>query len=215
MHRACRRSALAAGALLCAGLAQAGEPREAAADASTGLLPAGVFEVPRGDARIDASRSSAGFSVRMRWLSRVDGSFGRFRGQVADLGDDACRVEVELDSASLDVGGRARMTEWAASDEFFDVENYPVIVFVSDPFPAGLAIRGGELLGDLSLRGSTLRVAFHMRSAGCARPGRDCPIIVEGRVSRAKFGMDAHRMAVQDGVDLRFEVMLDAEAGAP
>jgi hypothetical protein len=34
-------------------------------------------------------------------------------------------------------------------------------------------------------------------------------------VSRAKFGMDAHRVAVQDRVELRFEVLLDDTGMAP
>lgn len=215
MARRAGCSALVMAALLSAVWAQAAGGGGIETGAAAAALPMGVFEVPRGDARIDPTRSRAGFSVRMRWFARVDGVFGAFRGQVADLGGDARRVEVELDSASLDVGGRTRMTEWASSDEFFDVENYPVIVFVSDPFQAGLSIRGGELLGDLSLRGSTRRVAFQMLPTGCSRPGHDCPIIVEGRVSRAEFGMDAHRVAVQDAVDLRFEVMLARRGSRP
>lgn len=180
------------------------------------LAPADVeIELPDTDALIDPLRSRVGFAVRMRWLSRVEGSFDRFHGIVAALEGGWRRVEVEVESGSVEVGGRQRMTEWAASDEFFDIENYPVIVFVSDPFAPALAIQGGQLPGDLSLRGTTARVAFDMRPAACARPGHECPIIVEGRVSRAKFGMDAHRVAVQDRVELRFEVMLADPDGAP
>jgi|GEM_PF-620550 len=175
----------------------------------TDLVPVDVeIELPDTDAMIDPLRSRVGFAVRMRWLARVEGGFERFHGVVAALEGGWRRVEVEVESASVEVGGRQRMTEWAASDEFFDIETYPVIVFVSDPFAPALAIQGGQLLGDLSLRGTTARVAFDMLPAACARPGRECPIVVEGRVSRAMFGMDAHRMAVQDRVELRFEVML-------
>lgn len=172
-------------------------------------------ELPQSDAVIDPLRSRVGFAVRMRWFSRVEGGFDRFHGIVAALEDGWRRVEVEVESASVEVGGRQRMTEWAASEEFFDIEHYPVIVFVSDPFLPQLAIDGGQLPGDLSLRGTTARVAFDMRPAACARPGRECPIIVEGRVSRAKFGMDAHRVAVQDRVELRFEVLLAEADMAP
>lgn len=166
------------------------------------------IELPVTDAIIDPLGSRVGFAVRMRWFSRVEGGFDRFNGVVAALHEGWRRVEVEVESASVEVGGRERMTAWAASEEFFDVGRYPVIVFVSDPFRPELAIHGGQLPGDLTLRGTTARVAFDMRPAACARPGRDCPIVVEGRVSRAKFGMDAHRVAVQDRVELRFEVLL-------
>lgn len=192
-----------------------------ASDAGEVVAPAQVppaqveVELPQSDAIIDPLRSHVGFAVRMRWFSRVEGGFDRFSGIVAALEDGLRRVEVEVDAASVEVGGRERMTEWAASEEFFDVGRYPVIVFVSDPFQPGLAIEGGQLMGDLSLRGTTARVSFDMRPAACARPGRECPIIVEGRVSRAKFGMDAHRVAVQDRVELRFEVMLADTGTAP
>lgn len=181
-----------------------------AASAQPSPAPAAQLEVdvPDTDAVIDPLRSRVVFAVRMRWFARVEGGFDRFQGVVAALEDGWRRVEVEVESASVEVGGRQRMTDWAASEEFFDVANYPVIVFVSDPFPPRLARDGGELLGDLSLRGTTARVAFDMQPATCGRPGRDCPIIVEGRVSRAEFGMDAHRVAVQDRVELSFEVML-------
>lgn len=172
-------------------------------------------EVPDTDARIDPERSRVDFAVRMRWFARVEGGFDRFRGVVATLADGRRRVEVEVESASVDVGRRQRMTEWAASEEFFDVARHPVIVFVSDPFAPELAIEGGPLPGDLSLRGTTARVSFDMQPAACARPGRDCPIVVEGRVSRSSFGMDAHRVAVQDRVELRFEVMLADTPEAP
>lgn len=180
-----------------------------------GLPAPAEIELPDTDAFIDPERSRVGFAVRMRWFARVEGGFERFQGSVSVLEGDWRRVMVEVDAASVEVGGRRRMTEWAASEEFFDVVHYPVIVFVSDPFPRQLAIDGGQLLGDLSLRGTTSRVAFDMLPAACPRPGRECPIVVEGRVSRAEFGMDAHRVAVQDRVELRFDVLLAEPEEAP
>lgn len=208
------RVGLALGLVLAAPGAQGALESEAPMQPDLVLADVEI-ELPDTDALIDPLRSRVGFAVRMRWLSRVEGSFDRFHGVVAALEGGWRRVEVEVESASVEVGGRQRMTEWAASDEFFDIENYPVIVFVSDPFAPALAIQGGQLLGDLSLRGTTARVAFEMRPAACTRPGHECPIIVEGRVSRALFGMDAHRVAVQDRVELRFEVLLADLDGAP
>lgn len=161
----------------------------------------------------DPARSEAGFSVRMRWLQKFTGRFSRFRGEVRTLGDGRGQVELEIDATSLDMGTRARATEWALSDEFFDAANHPVIVFVSEPFPLTLATEGGELAGELSLRGVTRRVGFEMLAAECDRPGRDCPVRVDGVVKRTDFGMDAHRVAVQDKVNLDFSVhFVEADA---
>lgn len=155
---------------------------------------------------IDPARSEVGFSVRMRWLQRFHGRFAHFRGEVRTLEGGARQVEVEIDAASLDMGTRERATEWALSDEFFDAINYPVIVFVSDPFSPALAQAGGPLTGELSLRGVTRRVDFVMLASDCGRPGHDCPVRVDGVVRRTDFGMDAHRVAVQDRVRLDFAV---------
>lgn len=190
------------------------------ADAVTAPPPVVVaaedLDIPGRSALIDADASAITFAVRMRWFSRVEGDFARFRGQVRAYWEGSRQVEVEVEAGSLDVGGRRRMTEWASSDEFFDVENHPLIVFVSDPFNPALAATGGPLNGDLTLRGVTRRVGFTMLPVQCPRAGRDCPIRVEGRVSRAFFDMTAHRMAVQDQVELSFEVWLqDGGDGSP
>lgn len=161
--------------------------------------------------RIDAARSEVGFSVRLRWLQKIDGRFARFVGRISRLPGDRRRVEVEVDVASLDVEGRANLTAWALSEDFFDVANYPVIVFVSEPFDAALARDGGALRGELSLRGVTRRVGFELLPAACASPGHACAVHVRGVVRRSDFGMDANRFAVQDRVKLELQVRL-AEA---
>lgn len=163
-------------------------------------------EVPE---RIDAARSQVAFGVRLRWLQKIEGRFGGFDGRIGRLADGRRRVEVEVDVGSLDMGDRERITDWALSEDFFDVARYPVIVFVSEPFDAALARDGGELHGELSLRGVTRRVAFRLLPATCRSPGLACAIHVQGQVRRSDFGMDANRLAVQDRVKLDFVVRLD------
>lgn len=164
-----------------------------------------------GAERIDGARSQAAFTARLRWLQKIEGRFGRFGGRVSALADGRRQVEVEVDVGSLEMDRHRRMTGWALSEEFFDAARHPAIVFVSAPFASDLARHGGALAGELSLRGTTRRVEFALLPADCERAGVDCAIRVRGQVRRSDFGMDAHRLSLQDRVQLEFDVWLAPE----
>jgi polyisoprenoid-binding protein YceI len=174
----------------------------ASTDAST--LPPHVF---------DPARSQARFKVRMRILPAATGHFLDVRGQLQPDGEGQ-RVEVEIDGRKLRFAGPAWMNKVTRSDDFLAVDKHPRIVFRSDAFAPAMLRDGGQLRGELTLRGETRAVAFNVAPAACATPGRDCDIVVTGRVSRQAFGMHAYRLTVRDGVDFEFQVRLLPEPGA-
>ena len=155
----------------------------------------------------DPARSQARFKVRMRILPAATGHFLDVRGQLQPEGDRQ-RVEVEVDGRKLRFAGPAWMAKVTRSDDFLAVEKHPRIFFRSDAFAPDLLREGGPLRGELTLRGETKPVTFKVAPAACAAPGRDCEIVVTGRVSRQAFGMHAYRLTVRDGVDYEFQVRL-------
>jgi polyisoprenoid-binding protein YceI len=155
----------------------------------------------------DPARSQARFKVRLRILPSATGHFLDVRGELQPEGERQ-RVAVEVDGRKLRFEGPAWMAKVTRSDAFLAVEEHPRIRFVSDPFAPKLLRDGGELRGELSLRGTTRPVAFRVLESACAAPGRDCEIVVTGRVSRHAFGMTAYRLSVRDGVDFEFHVRL-------
>jgi len=157
---------------------------------------------------IDGGRSIAEIGVHLRWLTTVHCAVRRFEGEVQPVADSEQRVSIRFDVRSLDFAGNEAFANHARSAEFFDVERYPWAVFESAPFAPALLRDGGELRGELFLRGTFRPVVFQVRPAPCGRPGIDCAIEVSGKVSRSAFGMTARRFMVKDKVNINFSVLL-------
>jgi polyisoprenoid-binding protein YceI len=158
----------------------------------------------------DPARSQARFKVRMRILPAATGHFLDVRGELQPDGERQ-RVEVEVDGRKLRFAGPAWMAKVTRSADFLDVDAHPQIRVRSDAFAPDLLRAGGALRGELTLRGETKPVAFNVAPAPCAAPGRDCDIVVTGRISRQAFGMHAYRLTVRDAVDFEFQVRLKPE----
>lgn len=160
---------------------------------------------------IDADRASAGFWIRPVWLKRIEGAFPVLEGVAErDRKSGSTRVDVRIDVRALQMS-RASYVTWAQSVEFFDVERYPWIRFQSDPIPARLLREGGEIGGQVTLRGITQPVRFMLEAATCETPGFGCAVRATGEVRRSVFGMDARKLALGDTVHLAFSVQLAAE----
>ena len=159
----------------------------------------------------DPARSQARFKVRMRILPAATGHVLDVRGQLQPEGARQ-RVEVEVDGRKLRFAGPSWMAKVTRSEQFLDVDQHPRIFFRSDAFAPSLLRNCGQLRGELTLRGQTRPVAFNVAPSACATPGRECDILVTGRVSRAAFGMHAYRLTVRDSVDFEFQVRLKPEA---
>lgn len=82
---------------------------------------------------IDPAHSSIGFAVRHLGLSKVKGSFTDFSGTITfdakDIGQSS--VSVVIKTASINTGNEGR-DKHLRSGDFFDVEKYPEITFISD-----------------------------------------------------------------------------------
>lgn len=161
---------------------------------------------------IDADQASASFWIRPVWLKRIEGVFPVLEGVAErDPQRGTTRVDVRIDVRALQMS-RASYVTWAQSDEFFDVERYPWIRFQSDPIPARRLREGGEIGGQVTLRGITRPVRFVLEPAACDTPGFGCAVRATGDVRRSAFGMDARRLALGDTVHLAFSVQLAGEA---
>ncbi len=163
---------------------------------------------------IDADRSQSLFSVRLRWMQRLDARFTRFGGELLRLPDGHRRVQVRLEADSVEFPGRPRYTAWAKSDRFFDAARFREISFRSAPFPPAVLREGGRISGDLRLRGLGRSTRFYIAPAPCERPGLDCPIEVRGTTRRSRFGMTAWSVAVQDRVHFAFRIWLKQDPSA-
>ena len=159
--------------------------------------------------RIDASSSQVGFCVNSQF-KRVEGNFREFQGGMALSKEGAGKAQtlVMIQAASLDTDG-ALIENMIKSERFFDVANYPKILFVSTGFE-WTSSTTARLMGNLTLHGVTKPVVFNVtltditdKSAG---EGEQIMVKATTKVSRADFGMDTLSSLVDDNVQLCMSV---------
>jgi len=161
---------------------------------------------------IDGRRSGAVFRVQLRARQReVEGLLAAPRGELSGSPASGWKVMVRLDGRGLRVDGPHWMERVTRSDAFLAVERHPAIRFASAGFEDRVLHEGGDLPGQLTLRGLTRPVSLRLLPSECARPGQDCDIHVQGELSRKDFGMTAYRAFLRDAVEVRFRVRLRAE----
>ena len=163
--------------------------------------------------RIDAARSSADFEIGLRIGSPVRGVCSAINGEIVTLEDGRLRVEMQVGAGSIEVPGNAQYTRMVRGPWFFDSERHPDSRFVSEPFPARRLREGGEIVGQLTLRGLVREERLVLRPAECERPLLDCPVLADGVIARSRYGMDGLRLVVQDEVRYRFRLLAVAEDG--
>lgn len=160
--------------------------------------------------QLDQARSQVDFHVRLIWLLRVGGRFGKVSGNVlVDHFRNQISVDAHIDVNAISMDSKSS-EEWAKSSEFFDAQEYPQIDFISEPIPQSRLRDGGELAGILTLRGIRQPVRFQLLASQCDRPAYDCPIEVEGAIRRSIFGMHSRHGTLGDRVELRLNVYATA-----
>ena len=165
---------------------------------------------------IDPSHSRLGFSTRHAMVSRVRGAFNDVSG-FADIAEDLAdsNAEVIIQTASVDTRSADRDTHLRSAD-FFDVETYPEIRFVSsaiDEVDEGSYI----VTGDLTIRDTTKTVSVPLELIGVdTDPFGNLRAGLEGsrRIDRKDWGvtwntkLDSGGVLVSDKITLEFELSL-------
>lgn len=164
--------------------------------------------------RINPSSSKIGFCVDSP-LGLIEGEFKEFKGGLTFLQENAATDEqalVMVNTASLETDGPF-IESMLKGRKFFDVENYPEILFVSTGFK-WVSRTEAVLLGELTMHGVTKAVGFHVELI--EQPVDDEPgslgqeqrILVKAttRILRSEFGLTALSPMVGDSVNLCMSV---------
>jgi polyisoprenoid-binding protein YceI len=140
---------------------------------------------------IDRSHSEVAFQVR-HLLSKVRGRFTEFGGTIEfdEVNPQHSRVEVTIQATSVDTAEPDRDKHLRSAD-FFDVEKYPTLTFVSRSVtPAG----GNryDVHGDLAIHGVTQQVVLPASYLGAATdPWGNTKLVFEAELplNRKDFGL--------------------------
>lgn len=163
---------------------------------------------------LDAAHTSVAFTVRHAGISKARGQFPDTEGTltVGEGGKDLA-FSVSLKTASINTSNEDRDNHLRSAD-FFDVENFPEITFVSTK------VEGDTLVGDLTIRDVTKPVELEFSYEGAAtdpfgiyRAG----FTGETTISRKEFGLTWNAALEAGGVLVSDEVkiLIEAEFTAP
>ncbi len=169
---------------------------------------------------IDPAHSSAQFSVRHMMISTVRGEFTKLSGTVQLDENDITKSKVEatIDATSIDTRNEARDKHLKSSD-FFDVANFPTIIFKSTSVEKGSDGRL-KVLGTLTMRGNTKPVVLEVEPLSPAvkdRAGLKSGTSATTKINRQDFGiswshtLDGGGLVVSDEV----AITIDIELGKP
>jgi polyisoprenoid-binding protein YceI len=139
---------------------------------------------------IDATHTTVEFVARHLMVSKVRGAFRTFTGSFT-VGDDPAdsKLEVSVDMASVESGTADRDNHLRSAD-FFDIEQFPTMTFVSTSVePAG---SDWKVTGDLTIRDVTRPLTLDVEFLGVmADPWGNAKAVfsARGEIDREDFGL--------------------------
>jgi polyisoprenoid-binding protein YceI len=164
---------------------------------------------------IDPAHSRIGFVARHAMVTKVRGSFNEFEGNGYFDADNpaSSRLELTIKAASIDTRNADRDAHLRSND-FFDMEKYPDIDFVSTAVEP-LDAENYRVTGVLTIKGVSKPVTVDFEYTGTAvDPFGNTRIGLEGKttVNRKDWGvnwnaaLEAGGVLVSEKVTLEFDV---------
>jgi polyisoprenoid-binding protein YceI len=156
--------------------------------------------------KIGGDRGTIDFSIGDSKIFRTTGSFKDWKGfvNVDDTDVPQSTVDVHVNTKSIEMLD-AQQTGMLKESDFFDVENFPEMVFRSKSIE-----RSGDttlkVMGEITLRGITrpmqLDVTVTDRKPNAPAGARYARFRGDGKIKRSEFGMTKYVDVVGDVVDI-------------
>ncbi len=165
---------------------------------------------------VDAAHSKLGFKVTHMMVSEVEGRFKIYDGKVlaktdADFVDAS--IEFSVDVNSIDTDEDKRDTH-LKSDDFFNAEKFPKMIFKSTSMKKGKAKGVYILTGDLTIRDVTKKVILNATTNG--KIVKDpwgkthTGFNVKGVINRVDYGLKWNAAMEAGGVVVSEQVIIDS-----
>ena len=165
---------------------------------------------------LDPTHTTFSFVTRHAMVTKVRGSFEKFEGQAIVDGSspETSSLSVNIDVASVTTRNVDRDAHLRSAD-FFDVERFPNMVFVS----TNIAVDGDtvEVTGDLTIKDVTNSVTFPLEYQGSAKdPFGNTRVGFEGSVQvlRSDFGLTWNAALETGGFLVSDKVAIEVEISA-
>ncbi|HEV7823997.1 MAG TPA: YceI family protein [Mycobacteriales bacterium] len=179
------------------------------------VAPVSAIEDLSGDYELDVSHTRIGFVARHAMVTSIRGAFTDFEGTAHIDAADPSRssVKLALKVASVDTGNEQRDGHLRSAD-FFAIETYPEITFVSTAVER-LDDEEFRVTGDLTVKDVTKPVTVELTFNGSAKdPFGNLRAGFEGKttVNRKDWGLtwnaalETGGFLVSDKIKLEFDV---------
>jgi polyisoprenoid-binding protein YceI len=149
-------------------------------------------------------------------VSEVEGKFKIYEGKVSSSKVDAdfndAKIDFTVDAASINTDDEKRDGHLKSPD-FFDVEKFPKITFVSKSMKAAKVKNTYTLVGDLTMHGVTKSVS--LTAIGASKIVKDpygmerYAFKVTGSINRKDFGLSWNAVLEAGGVAVSEDARLD------
>jgi polyisoprenoid-binding protein YceI len=184
-------------------------------DSGAGLTAA--IQDLTGDYQLDPAHTAIYFVARHAMVTSVRGYFHEFEGRLHLDADNpaASTASVTIKVASIDTGQEQRDAHLRSPD-FFDVETYPEITFVS----TGVNPVDDEtyrLTGDLTIRDQTRPVTLEITYNGSAKDpfgNRRAGFEGKGTVNRKDWGLTWNAVLETGGIMISEKVRVEVDVSA-
>ena len=163
---------------------------------------------------IDPMHSTVGFSVSHLVINNVKGKFGEFTGTIMLDNGAIKEAKGTIQTKSIDTGVAARDKDLRSAN-FFDVEKYPTITFVSKRVE-----KKGEqtlLTGDYTMHGATKEIVLPITLKGPIKDpwGNDrIGLQAKTTLNRKEYGLTYNKMLETGGLMVGDEIEIEINAEA-
>jgi polyisoprenoid-binding protein YceI len=151
---------------------------------------------------IDPAHTAVEFAVKHMMITTVKGRFAAVQGtvEIDETDVTGSQVDVTIETASIDTREEKRDAHLRSAD-FFDVERFPQIRFVSREVEEGA--KGLRLIGDLTIRGITREIVLDVEDSGRGTDpwgGERAAFTATGKLNRLDYGLKWNQALETGGV---------------
>ena len=161
---------------------------------------------------IDPTHSEITFKVKHLMISNVKGEFKTFQGTIDGEDFTKSKISASIDASSISTNNDDRDTHLKSPD-FFEVEKYPEITFVSKSIKK-VDDDEFKLVGDLTIKGTTKEITLDTEFGGYMKDpygNEKAGFSINGKLNRKDFGLNWNAALEAGGVMVGNEIKINAE----
>lgn len=161
---------------------------------------------------IDPTHSEITFKVKHLMISNVKGEFKTFEGTIDGEDFTKSKISASIDASSISTNNDDRDTHLKSPD-FFEVENYPEITFVSKSIKE-VDDDEFKLVGDLTIKGTTKEITLDTEFGGYMKDpygNEKAGFSINGKLNRKDYGLNWNAALEAGGVMVGNEIKINAE----